>query len=483
MSFSGIYSVRSGLNAAQRALDVIGQNVSNASTAGYSRQEVSNISAEPGHVINSAGRGIRDVNVLRYRDEFLDRNFRARSGAQGYFDTKSAQLQQVEQIVGDLSDKGLRNSLDEFFNSWSNLATHPKESFARQQVISTAVTFIDTAQAAFNGLVDQRAAIDQMIQTKVADINNAANQLVELNKAIIGVGKGQQMPNDLLDRRDQLIDSLAKLAGATAVRQDDGSVTVHIGSFPLVDRQSVYPITATTATEADMDPSAGITSTQQAVTTLTWNGTGTPLLAVNQPVGGNNTPALMPMGELSALLELRDQVIPQHMQSLDNLVRTVANEVNVQSTTAYPPDPAGPQIFDVQGTWMNIRVDPTLKPDMLMPGKTAGSGDGDRARAIAALRDQPILTGGPVGGQMVKPGDFIQAIQTQIGIQVQDATQRSEAASMQTSQAEKLRQSVMGVSIDDEMTKMIQFQQAYNAAARIMATMNEMLETLVAIGR
>jgi flagellar hook-associated protein 1 FlgK len=109
----------------------------------------------------------------------------------------------------------------------------------------------------------------------------------------------------------------------------------------------------------------------------------------------------------------------------------------------------------------------------------AAVGDGDRARLIGNLRDQAILTGNPVGSQSVKPGDYLQAIQSQIGMQVADATRSSEAAGLQVTQAEKLRQSVAGVSLDDEMTKMIQFQQAYNASARMMTSLDQMLDTLI----
>jgi flagellar hook-associated protein 1 FlgK len=468
-SFNGINTVRSGLSAAQRALEVIGQNVANANTVGYSRQEVSITAAEPTQVINGTGRGIRDVNVLRYRDEFLDRQFRTNVGAQGFHDTRSSELKQVESVVGDLSQNGLRTALDSMFNSWQNLSMRPTDTTARQLVISSSQTFLDSATTAFNGLMQLRTDMDQSIQNKVADINSAANQLADLNRQIVAGGH-QQTPNDLMDRRDQLIDSLSKMTGATATKQLDGSVTVHIGAIPLVDRNGAYPITATTAMEPDLDPNPAVTSTQQPVTSLTWNGTNVAL-----PV---------PSGDLAALVDLRDHVLPTHMMALDNLVRTVANQVNAAHTNGVPAaSQVNVFVFDPNNTWMNVSINPVITgdPSQILAAGTvpAAVSDGDRARFIGNLRDQAILTGNPVGSQSVKPGDYLQAIQSQIGMQVQDATRSSEAAGLQVTQAENLRQSVAGVSLDDEMTKMIQFQQAYNASARMMTSLDQMLDTLI----
>lgn len=470
-SFNGLYTVRSGLFATQRALELIGQNVSNANTVGYSRQEVAFVSAEPGQVIHSAGRGIADAQIVRYRDEFLDRQYRTRAGAQGYYHTLSNSLSQVEEILGDLSSSGIRSAMDEFFNKWENLAMNPRQSDARILVVDAAEHFLGMAHTAFEELKQLRQNIDDAMQLKVDQVNAAAQQIADLNQRILAGEVSGSPVNNLLDRRDMLVDSLAKLAGATSVRHADGTVTVHVGSLPIVEKASAHPIDVTVALEPDMDPT-GLTSTQQRTATLTWNGT------TNSIKFGS--------GEIAALLELRDQAIPEQMKALDNLVRTVATEVNLrhQENPATPgvPDPTIEPVFLMStSTWMDIRVNGNIKsdPSRLVPGYTGGASDGDRARHIAAIRDAKILTGAPVGAVQVTPEQYFSAIISDVGVQVQMAISRSESATMQMDQAEKQRQSVSGVSLDDEMTKMIQFQQAYNAAARVMTSIDEMLDTLV----
>lgn len=474
-SFGSLYVSRSGLFAQQRALEVIGQNIANASTTGYTRQEVSFATAEPGNVIHSAGRGIADVKALRYREEFLDRQYRSRNGALGYQDARSAGLLEVEEIIGDLEEGGLRTSLDTFFDSWEKLSLRPADPGLRRLVVSAAEGFLTEANSVFGKLTELRTGLDEKIGLKVSQINQATQELSELNQKILESELNEQQANQLRDRRDLLIDSLSKLAGATSIQQSNGTVTVHLGSLPLVSGQSAYPIDSTVALEADLDSDPTITSTQQFVSTLTWNGT--------------TTPATFLSGEVAALLELRDQELPNYMKYLDNLVRTVAIEVNTQHAAGVVPPVVANDIFDIQGNWMAVQVNATIAsdPNEILAGMgsvvagvfTIAPGDGDRARTIAGLRDSTLLTGGPVGTRQVTPKEYLRTISTVLGLQTQQSQRQGESALLQVEQAEKQRQSVSGVSIDDEMTKMIQFQQAYNASARMINAIDEALDVVV----
>lgn len=485
-SFGGLYTVRTGLDAARRALDVVGQNVANANTTGYTRQEVSFVSAEPAHVIKAPGRGISEVQVLRYRDDFLDRQFRSRSGMLGYYSAFSAQVAQVEQVVGDLSEGGLRTALDNFFNAWDNLASRPSDAAARRNVVNAAEDFLGMARTAFQDLMQLRTDADEAIRTKVQDMNSAATQLAQLNEAIMSQQVTRQPANDLLDQRDRLLDSLSHIAGTTSVTHTDGSVTVYLGSLQLVDRQTAYPVGYQTVMEADQDSDPTLVSQQQNLSVFTWN--------------GMVTPAPFTSGEVAGLLAVRDQTIPEYMKYIDNLVRTLATEVNNIHTapqtgadlTTPPLVPifTAPDGISAPGpVWMDIIVNPALvaDPSLLEPGNTlvnppnpgTAPSDGERALKLARLRDQTLLSGPPVGTGGVTPGEYLRSLSTTLGLRVQQAERQADGATMQVAQVERQRQSVSGVSLDDEMTKMIQFQQTYNAAARVMTTIDEMLDVVV----
>lgn len=483
-SFGSLYTVRSGLFASQRALEIVGQNVSNASTAGYTRQEVAFAASEPNQVIKGGGRGISDATVLRYRDEFMDRQFRSRSGAHAYHDARSSHLAQVERIMGTLQDGGMRTALDSFFNAWHNLSIQPSDASARMLAVDAAAEFVNQSKATFNGLIDLRASLDEALRNDVASVNLAARQIAEINRQILTGEASKGSTNELRDQRDKLLDSLSQLTGATVQPQADGSVTVQIGSLLLVDKSTSFTIDQTVALEPDMDPDVTVQSTRQYTANFTWNGTGT-------PVKFNS-------GQVAGLLDLRDQTLPDFMKYLDTLVRTVADQVNTAHKAGVP---AANQvdIFNINPpfNWMGIDVNPAVQnnPGLLT---AAGSwppapGDGDRARQIGALRDATVLTDSAtwprplVGAQTVSPGQYLRTIVTVLGLQVQQSQRLSDSAGKQAEMAEKQRQSVSGVSLDDEMTKMITYQQGYNAAARMMTTIDEMLDTLInrvgAVGR
>lgn len=468
-SFNSLYTVRSGLFAQRRALEIVGQNVANASTAGYTRQEVSFSAAEPAQVIHSAGRGVNDVNVVRYRDEFLDRQYRSRNGALGYHSTLHAKLSEVEGILGDLTGGGLGEALDEFFNAWDTLALRPNEAVGRNQVVATAEEFLGQVKSIFGQLVEQRTAVNDLIGNRVQDLNAAAQQLADLNHAILNGEVSKQAVGELEDRRDMLLDSMAKLGGVTVGKHSDGTVSVHLAGLPLVDKQYAFPVDMTSILEADMDPSVAVDSTQQFTWSLTWNNT--------------DNAVKFPVGELGALLELRDKSIPEYMKALDNLVRSVATEVNTRHTTGVIPPDVPVDIFTVGTEWMDVQLNAAVKGDPTLIAAGMGTppapSDGTRAKSIADIRSASILTGAPVGSMSVTPDNYLNAVTTSLGIAVQQASRRSDGATLQVEQADKQRSAVSGVSLDEEMTKMIQYQQAYNAAARIMTTIDEMLDVVV----
>lgn len=461
-SFGSLYTVRSGLMGARRAMDLVGQNVANANTVGYSRQEASFVAAQPTHVINSAGKGVAQVNALRYRDDFLDRQYRLRSGSMGYHEARSQALFQVEQVLGGLDEGGLRTALEGFFNAWDTLSLNPSHATARLGVVTSAEQFLGLAKATYGQLTQLRGDLDEAMQHKVAEVNNAAYQIAELNQKIMtGVMSGQA-PNDLMDRRDMLVDSLSRLTGATAVRHDDGQITVHIGSMALVSKSIVNEINVTMGADS-FGPAQ--------VAQLTWKGTGTPEMNV-----------AFPAGELAALKEMRDTTVPGYIQYLDKLVRTVATEVNTLHNQGVP---AADQIdiFVINADWLSIHVNPAVAsdPTRIIAAATwpPAPGDGGRALQMAGLRDKAMLQGDPVGSREVTPAEYLRSIVTHAGLEAQASFRRADNAAMQTTQAENLRQTVMGVSLDDEMTKMVQFQQSYNAAARVMTSLDEMLDVIV----
>lgn len=488
-TFSALNAIRTGLFGSQRALETVGKNIANVNAKGYHRQEVLFAAAEPSHVISGVGRGINSAQVVRYRDEFLDRQFRARNGWSGYYSTQANALNEIENVLGDLENTGLKASLDAFFNSWKTLTLHPSDLPMKQGVVAAAENLISEAKVTFTGLQDLRTDLDEQLQQKVTLVNQAAAEIATLNKSIQVAQAAGQEAHELTDRRDQLVDALAQLAGASSTTQPDGTVTVFInsmtgpapgtsGAFVLVQGNSSMTMTATQVLESHLD-AKGINSTSQLITNLTYNGTPT---AWNPP-----------SGEIGALLEARDEIVPTFMERLDDFMRGIAQQVNTLHDSNV--DPAIPDFFTLGTTWMAIDVNPALVAD---PSKVWAAGalpgaapapvppappipwppgdDGVRARDIGALGDSAFLM---MGTHQLTGRDFLRSLSSEIGFAVKDATARAEAAGLQVEQTDLQRASVSGVSIDEEMTKMVQYQQSYNAAARVMTAIDEMLDILI----
>lgn len=481
MAFTSLFIGKSGLDAAQRALTVLSHNVANVNTPGFSRQEALLQSARPllmyGATGNAQqiGRGVSIVSVQRYRDDFLDRQYRARSSDAGYEGTSQTILEQVQRLLGEPSDVGIRSDLDAFFNAWSALANRSGDPDARIQVKERALGFLTRAKDIAAGLKDLRTSMNTTIETKVSEINNLAQQVAELNQFILRAETNGEGPNDLKDHRDQALDKLAKLTGATFSSMANGQVIVSVGGHQLVVGNLVNKIDLARHTETE--------NPKQSMTDLQWSLDGTSVR--------------FPGGELGALMALRDTVVPQVLGYMDFMVKRFAENVNAVHAQGRGLDGStGLNFFDIGSEWMDVAVNPLMED----PAKIAaagpgtgipGSGDGGTALLIAALRDDASLTDAGtfvpgaippvplVGSRPVTVSGYWQALNGLAGVLTQNAIRRGEAVQLQLDLAENHRQSVMGVSLDDEMTKMIQFQHAYTAAARVITAADEMMELIV----
>lgn len=481
MSFSTLFIGKTGLDAAQRALTVMSHNVANVNTPGFSRQEVLMQSAKPVLMYGSSGaaqqigRGVSIVSVQRYRDEFLDRQYRARSSDAGFESTSQTILEQVQRLLGEPSDVGIRSDLDAFFNAWSALANRSGDPDARIQVRERAEGLLVRATDMFNGFKDLRTSVNTTIETKVAEINNLAQQVAELNQSILRAQSNGEGPNDLMDHRDKALDQLAKLTGATFGHMANGQVIVSVSGHQLVVGTLVNQIELDRVQETD--------NPKQIMTHLKWSLDGTGVR--------------FPGGELGALVALRDSVVPQMMGYMDFMFKSLADNINEVHRTGRGLDGStGIDFFVIGSEWMDVAVN----PDLIDPAKIAaasagagvpGSGDGATALLLAALRDDASLTDIAafvpgtvppvplVGSRAVTVSGYWQALNGLAGVLTQNAIRRSEAVELQLDLAENHRQSVMGVSLDDEMTKMIQYQHAYTAAARVITVADEMMELLV----
>lgn len=452
MSLASILSIaRSALITQQRAIDVTGHNIANATTPGYTRQRLELVAETPFRTPKGTiGRGVSDVGVFANRNVFLDATVRREQGNLGRSDTLRDMLGQVEAVFGEPSDTGLGATLDAFFNAFSDLANDPSSLAARSVVRQAGSSLIQQVGLISGRLTDLATDTTTRTQDAVSQVNALATAIGELNRDIVVQGGPNKTAPDLEDRRGQLIDELANLIQVRVIDHADGSVGVITGDTLLVD---------------------GKFAQQLEVRPLVGGGVGVGVIGSTRlidPIGGT----------LAGLTALGQQAVPSIRSELDRLVAGVVGAVNTLHAGGTTLGGAtGINFFDPAGVTagtMRLSTDVAASAANVVAGTTSAAGDNRVALALAGLRN-----GGIPSLNSSTPGEFYTALVTTVGTLVRDAERDAEVASTLADSAASRRASETGVSTDEEMVKLIVQQQAYAAATRLVTTANEMMDDLL----
>jgi flagellar hook-associated protein 1 FlgK len=430
-TWTGLQTALSGLQAAQAAIDTTSHNIANANTPGYSRQsalltEKTPLSIPAISTVTGGGgllgTGVDVTQINRIRDQFLDIQYRAQNTNTNKDSTTSTILQQVQTALAEPSSNGLSAQLGKFWQAWSDLAAAPTNQAARQSVVDAGTTVATTVNAVDQQLATVQQQTAQQYATLTAspsgEVQTAAEQIAALNQQISQAQQIGQSANDLLDQRDQLVDKLSGLASVSVTAQSNGMIQVKFGD-----------------------------AAQNLV-----NGT-----AVNWP----QTLTAASGGQLGALLSLSDTTsgqIQTYRNTLSNVATQLATEVNnLQPSSPFfsytPANPAG-----------TIKV--AASSGSIQTTATANAGANDLAIQLAGLNGQGADAG---------YATFV----SQLGSDVQSIQTTQHTAQSLLSAIDNQRQSVSGVSLDEEMTNLITFQRAYQASARVMSIIDSTIGTLI----
>ncbi|HEX5308089.1 MAG TPA: flagellar hook-associated protein FlgK [Solirubrobacteraceae bacterium] len=425
-SLQGLQTALSGLLADQQALDVAGHNIANANTEGYSRETVALQTNQPITIPAISpltgdgvqlGTGVGVAGYDRIRNSYLDAQYRGQNATLSSASTLAEQLEQVQNAFAEPSSSGLSSRLSAFWSAWSSLAQTPSSLAAKEGVVNAATQLVDGLHE-LSGQIDtvatQAGQQYEAIAGPAGEVRSYGEQIAQLNQQIKLAEQAHQQPNDLLDRRDELLDKLSSLAQVTVSKEADGTDTVSFGDAaePLVQGATVnWPQTLTTA--------AG--------------------------------------GQLGALLGLTAATGPlaSYQSALNEVAATLASSVNALHT-ATP--------FFSGTTAATIAV--AVAPGEVQTSSGESAGGNDVAQAVAGLR------GGGADGAYA-------ALVERVGGDVRSAEGEQTSAQTMLGAVSDQRQSVSGVSLDEEMTNLITFQRGYQACARTLTAMDSMLETLI----
>jgi flagellar hook-associated protein 1 FlgK len=438
------------LLAHQAALAVGSDNIANVNTPGYARRRADLQPAPTDRTLfGGLGTGVELVGLLTARDQFVEQQLHRSLGESASYDTGQEQLHMIEGVVAETGTSGLRGAMDAFWNAWHDLSTDPSSTAQRTVVRQTAQTLVQRFHDLGAELTYRGQQLDAEIAAKTGEVNQTVDQLAQLNREFMG---HSEPAANLEDRRTQLLDKLAQLVNIQYQITDRGTVSVFTGGVALVmdDRAQRLEIRA------------GDDGRNQIFITGA---------DVQLPVAG---------GQIGALFNVRDVDLVELKSRLDRLATTLATEVNKLHTTGYALDGStGNDFFaaDVTGIG-NIKLSDAVTHDVARIAAGGGDlpGDNRTALAIAGLETSALLDGGntTIGGEY-------SAIAAWLGARVADTDSLAEGAKAALDQAKAWRDSVSGVSLDEEMADMIRYQQAFTAAAKIVTVADTMMESVIAL--
>ena len=452
---------RRALLAQELGLAVTGINIANANTQGYTRQEIrlqSDSVRVPG--LGGLGTGVKVASIDRARDLFADNELRRESQVLGYWRGQSENLSRLETVVNDLTESGLADALGSFWQGWQELSDHPEDRLARETVVERGRILAEDINQLAENLASMRRNLDQSIEQHTDELNDLASRVALLNERVVA---GQGQAPALEDERDRLLDEMASLANITATPDSSGAVTVRLGGRMLVAGKQALP--------------------------LQMQGSAEPGTAERGPCWANDGSAAgITGGEIGGLMALRDTVIPEMEQRLDRLAWTVGSEVNRLHRAGTDLNgtrggdffvlASGADEVDPRGSAAALRVRPALLADAaaVAAGLEGSAGDNRTALAIAAL-DQARPEA--LGESTVQ--EYWAALSGAIGGKVNEAADRLSEHEAAVEQFQNLREASTGVSLDEEATRLIAYEQAYAAAARLISTADEMAQDLIDI--
>lgn len=454
-SFSGIHLALQAILANQYAMEVTTHNVSNANTEGYHRQGAV-FEANPPQVTGgwissslskSVGSGVSLDTINRYSQSFTDARYRSELTQTARWQSEADLLGLVESTLADTSVDSISTRMDEYWGSWQALASDPEDPALRQDVMekgdALAKSFNSRALSLQNVRIDQNMAIIE----RVGDINEMAQQVADLNEQIAQVLSTGGQPNDLLDKRDLLLDRLAEISGATSYEQDNGHVNVSIGGHFLVIGTTSYQVSTTTNSENLVE--------------LQWDD-GAEFQKVD--------------GELLGLFEGRDNIIVDQMDRLDELASTLIQSVNdLHSIGVGMNNETGYDFFTGTDALSMSFNSSEMTVDRVATAENVDSpGDGNLAKQIADLQNALLFHGGTATMKQVN-NERIGALALSVDQYKNLATDHGLVKEALYTQ----REEVAGVNLNEEAADMVKYQMAYNAAARLMTAMDEMLDKVI----
>ncbi|HIZ53462.1 MAG TPA: flagellar hook-associated protein FlgK [Candidatus Enterococcus avicola] len=474
--FGTLGTATRGMNANQNALQTSGHNISNMNTDGYSRQRVRMQTEQPYLMagVGALGTGVRTAGVDRITDSFIRTQTQTAYSKFRFFEQKSHALGQLEQYMNEPSKTGMINQLSVMHDSWAKLGSNPELGTSKTLVVENSNSFTDMVNQTGNQIGELQGEMIDNIEKSALDFNEKVKELQILNGQIYDLASQNTTPNDLLDRRDSLLKDLSGMADISSETDMYGRVSsLKIGNkatgteiLSLDGRKEISAVTGETGSSNTISLGG---NAQNKVTIDGDLPLGTIVLADTSTTPATVSEVEVKEGQIGGFQEATKEV-KDRLEEFQAFVKSVADTIN----RAYKAK-SGEDFFtfDVNG---KMQVNQSLRdnPSTLVVGKgdNPEAGDGSLATEIGSLFSKKDADG-------LTFSERYNSIVTKNGISKQQADNTANSQLTVLNQLEYKNESISGVNINEEVSDVMRFSQAFQANARIIQTVSEMLDTLI----
>jgi len=478
--FNALNSAKTSLEVNQKSIEIIGNNISNVNTEGYSRQKAE---FETYPAMNFGdffiGQGVKISDVSREHDVFIDQQIKQKAVDFGMQDALTRPLSELERVF-NITEDNISTDIDTFFDSLQELSADPSDLVQRNNVILQG----EVLATSFNNSVEElnsiKENINNTIVSKLDNVNSQIREIADLNDRIYSIEIHGQTANSARDQRDMVAKDLAKTLGAQSYEDSRGMLSVQLpGGLPLVQGNMAMSISAdVSGSSLDLQLHAG---------------------GVTRDIGLNNLG-----GEFKGLVDIRDNFIPELNEDLDKLAYELSVQVNLQhqagggldSSTGnlffnmppnYSPSPPNPPPTSTEyaGAARQIEVvitDPRqiaagAAPDPGPPPGTVAPGDNRNALTLSNIADTYLIDGSDSFNSLYGK------IAAKVGVESNQNQLSKKGAEDALNQLENFRDGLVGVSLEEEMISLIQFQRGFESSAKFLSTVDEMMSTIINIKR
>lgn len=454
------------LQVHQKSIEITGHNIANAATKGFSRQRVETVSAFPsleGRLV--LGQGVRLDKIRSVVDSFFESELVSLNSGLGFAEAENRALSGVENTFPVGEGIGIGPALDAFFSALSDLSNNPAGQVERVSLIGRARALGDTLRQTRSSLVTSQTTLDKELNGIVSEVNTLTAEIAKLNGRILSTENGGQQAADFRDQRQIKLQRLSKLTGATVFEGTDGQVTVQLAGLVLVNG-----------------------TRQGSLDDTNLDSSGFRKVFFKNPGGVSfDATSLFTKGEIGGTLAMRDTELANFLGTLDQLAKTLVDEVNTQHALGFDLNgTAGGNFFtpigSVTAAAANVQVNSAVvsNPSLIAAAKVATAVPGDNQNALSLVNLQ-TTTFAALGNKTFK--DQFLSLVGDLGAKAQAVGDSADFQGSLLSQTQVRRDGVSGVNVDEEMTNLILFQQAFQAASLLIRKGDDLFQTILEMTR